>query len=110
MREILHGIKIDAVAWIKILVKTFNAFWKCFVQVKKFSFRFENAKLHARKIVVENVDIMNNIVSLGRTLHLEANEEDVDKLVEKHAKDLTTENLDKLKKQVDLETYIEDEK
>ena len=43
------------------------------------------------------------IVSLGKALHLEVNEEDVEELVEEHSKDLTTEDLEELKKQLNQE-------
>ena len=45
----------------------------------------------------------NQIVSLGKTLHLKVNEEDVEELVEEHSKDLTTEDLEELKKQLNQE-------
>ena len=50
----------------------------------------------------------NQIVSLGKALHLEVNEEDVKELVEEHSKDLTTEDLEELKKQLNQERDKED--
>lgn len=37
--------------------------------------------------------IVDRIFSLGKAFYLEANVEDIEKLVEEHAEDLTTENL-----------------
>jgi hypothetical protein len=37
---------------------------------------------------------------LGKALHLEINEEVVEELVEEHSKDLTTEDIEKIKKQL----------
>ena len=50
----------------------------------------------------------NQIVSLGKALHLEVNEEDVKELVEEHSKDLTTEDLEELKTQLNQERDKED--
>jgi hypothetical protein len=36
-------------------------------------------------------------------LHLEVNEEDVEELVQEHSKDLTTEDLEEMKKQLNQE-------
>jgi hypothetical protein len=44
---------------------------------------------------------------LGKAIHLEVNE-DVEELAEKHSKDLTTENLEELKKQLNQERDKED--
>ena len=38
--------------------------------------------------------------------HLEVNEEDVEELVEQHSKDLTTEDLEELKKQLNQERVL----
>lgn len=35
---------------------------------------------------------------MGKSLHLEANERDLEELVKEHAKDLKTENLEEFKK------------
>jgi len=45
---------------------------------------------------------------LGKALHLEVNEEDVKELVEEHSKDLTTEDLEELKTQLNQERDKED--
>ena len=45
---------------------------------------------------------------MGKALHLEVNEEDVEELVEEHSKDLTTEDLQELKKQLNQERDKED--
>jgi Zn-dependent M16 (insulinase) family peptidase len=45
---------------------------------------------------------------LGKALHLEVNEEDIVELVEEHSKDLTTEDLEELKKQLNQERNKED--
>jgi hypothetical protein len=87
---IMHGYKLEQV---------FNCdetglFWK---QMPKRTF-----------ITKENSDIADKIVCLGKALHLEINEEDVEELVEEHSKDLTTEDLEELKKQLDQERDKED--
>jgi len=53
-------------------------------------------------------DIVDKIVSFGKALHLEVNEEDVEELVEEHSKDLTTEDREELKKQLNQERDKED--
>jgi len=55
----------------------------------------------------KNADIVDKIVSLGKALYLEVNE-DVVELVEEHSKDLTTEDLEELKKQLNQERDKED--
>lgn len=39
--------------------------------------------------VFENTEIVGKIVSMGKALHLEPNEKDVEDLVEEHANNLT---------------------
>ena len=56
----------------------------------------------------ENADIIDKIVSLGKALHLGLNEEDVEELLEEHSKDLITEDLEELKKQLNQERDKED--
>jgi L-asparaginase/Glu-tRNA(Gln) amidotransferase subunit D len=59
-------------------------------------------------LAAENADIIDKIVSLGKALHLGVNEEDVEELLEEHSKDLTTEDLEELKKQLNQEKDKED--
>ena len=47
---------------------------------------------------------------MGKALHLEVNEEDVEELVEEHSKDLTTEDPEGLKKQLNQERDKEDKR
>ena len=56
----------------------------------------------------ENADIIDKIVSLGKALHLGVNVEDVEELLEEHSKDLITEDLEELKKQLNQERDKED--
>ena len=50
-------------------------------------------------------ECFSGCVSSGKALHLEVNE-DVEELVEEHSKDLTTEDLEELKKQLNQERVL----
>jgi hypothetical protein len=52
--------------------------------------------------------IVDKVVSLGKALHLEVNEEDVEESVEEHSKYLTSEDVEELKKQLNQERVKED--
>jgi len=94
-------------AWDEVSVRTLNAAWKklcpdcCKIRIAVSS--VQDAEDAAGELVAENADIVDKIVSLGKALHLEVNEEDVEELVEEHSKDLTTEDLEELKKQLNQE-------
>ena len=55
----------------------------------------QDAEDAAGEVAAENADIVDKIVSLGKALHLEVTEEDVEELVEEHSED-----LEELKKQL----------
>ncbi|XP_072264045.1 tigger transposable element-derived protein 1-like isoform X2 [Pyxicephalus adspersus] len=110
--HILHAIQVIAMAWDKVSVRTLNAAWKklwpdC-CKARSSDSTVQDAEEAAMELAAENADIVDEIVSLGKALHLEVNEEDVEELAEEHAKNLTTEDLEELKKHLDQERNKED--
>jgi len=99
--HILHALQVIAMAWDEVSVRTLNAAWKklwpdC-CKIRSAVSSVQDAEDAAGELATENADIVDKIVSLGKALHLEVNEEDIKELVEEHSKDLTTEDLEELK-------------
>jgi hypothetical protein len=78
------------------------------VSDKKIRSAVSSVQDAAGELATENADIVDKIVSLGKALHLKVNKEDVEELVEENSKDLTTEDLEELKKQLNQERDKED--
>jgi hypothetical protein len=99
-------------AWDEVSVRTLNAackkLWPDCCKIRSAVSSVQDAEDAAGELAAENADILDKMVSLGKELHLEVNEEDVEELVVEHSKDLTTEDLEELKKQLNQERDMED--
>ena len=99
--HILHALQVIAMAWDEVSVRTLNAackkLWPDCCKIRSAVSSVQDAEDAAGELATENADIVDKIVSLGKALHLEVNEEDIKELVEEHSKDLTTEDLEELK-------------
>jgi hypothetical protein len=98
--HILHAIQVIAIAWDKVSVRKLHAAWKklwpdC-CKIKNAVSSVQDAEDAAGELAAESADLVDKIVSLGKALHLEINE-DVAELVEEYSKDLKTEDLKELK-------------
>ncbi|CAH2276002.1 Hypothetical predicted protein [Pelobates cultripes] len=91
--DIVSCLQIITIAWARVSQTNLNSAWRnlwpdCVVKPAS------SASAPAPESTV-----LEEIVSLGRTMGLEVTEEDVYKLVEEHDRDLTTEELVELQKE-----------
>uniref|UniRef100_A0A5F8G8Y5 HTH CENPB-type domain-containing protein n=1 Tax=Monodelphis domestica TaxID=13616 RepID=A0A5F8G8Y5_MONDO len=89
--NIVTCLKIIDMAWQGTTRRTLNSAWrKLWPEVVSES-DFEGFK--------PEVPVVEEIVSLGKSMGLEVNEEDIDDLIGKHIEELTTEELKELQQQ-----------
>ncbi|XP_068223755.1 tigger transposable element-derived protein 1-like [Palaemon carinicauda] len=89
--SIVHCLKIIDNAWLGITRRTLNSAWKklWLASVTESDFKgFNTADLDEPKPIV-----VDEIVSLGKSMWLEVDEADVNDLVEEHQEELTTQEL-----------------
>ncbi|CAH2248995.1 tigger transposable element-derived 1-like [Pelobates cultripes] len=91
--EDFNFIKIITIAWTGVSQTNLNSAWRNlwpYCVVKPAS---------SASVPAPESAVLEEIVSLGRTMDLEVTEEDVYELVEEHDRDLTTEELVELQKE-----------
>ena len=105
---LLIPVSVRSTLCVVVNVNAWKKLWPDCCKIRNAVSSVQDAEDAAGELAAENADIVDKIVSLGKALHLEVNEEDVEELVEEHSKDLTTEDLQELKKQLNQERDKED--
>ncbi|XP_066231909.1 zinc finger MYM-type protein 6 isoform X4 [Saccopteryx leptura] len=89
--NIVTCLGIIDMAWQGVTRKTLNSAWRKLWPEVVSERDFEGFE--------PEVSVVEEIVSLGKSMGLEVNEEDIDDLIEKHSEELTTEELKELQQQ-----------
>lgn len=89
--SVLNSVNLIDIAWDQISDRTLNSAWQklwpdC---VLELGLRSETGADTA----IEEIALIDDIVSMGRTMGLEVEKEDIDELVEGHSTELTTQEL-----------------
>lgn len=87
--NILHCVGLIVKAWQEVSYRTLNSAWKKLYPEAVLDSKFEGFGEKPESIV-------EDIVSMGKSMGLEVNNEDIEELVEEHNQDLTTEELQEL--------------
>jgi len=98
--NILHCLTLVDKAWQQVTYRTMNSVWRKLWPVCVAGRDFEG---------FDNEDsaVIEDIVSLGKNMVLEVNNEDVEELLEDHKDKLSTEELEQLQKQLQKATVEE---
>ncbi|XP_023665526.1 histone-lysine N-methyltransferase EHMT2 isoform X7 [Paramormyrops kingsleyae] len=99
--HIVNCLKIIDKAWDGVTKRTLNSAWRKLWSDCVLGHGFEGFAHEQEPPVV------NEIVSLGKTLGLEVNEEDIQELVEEHGQELTTDELMDLRREQQQEVMEE---
>uniref|UniRef100_UPI00358F0D9F tigger transposable element-derived protein 1-like isoform X2 n=1 Tax=Myxine glutinosa TaxID=7769 RepID=UPI00358F0D9F len=97
--NIVTCLRIIDMAWQGVTRRTLNSAWKKLWPEVVSKRDFEGFE--------PEVLVVEEIVSLGKSMGLQVNEEDVNDLVEKHNEELTTEDLKELEQQQNTEVLQE---
>ncbi|XP_076036386.1 uncharacterized protein LOC143022170 [Oratosquilla oratoria] len=97
--NILHCLRIIVKAWGEVSFRTLNSVWKNLWQDCVAARDFEG--FHTEHVVVDD------IVSLGKSMGLDVDSDDVEELVEDHRNELNTEELQELHREQQEEVVEE---
>ena len=91
--DIVVCLKIIVMAWQEVTRRTLNAAWRKLWPDAVAPRDFEGFEVELEGKVEPEVD---EIVSLGKCMGLEVNDEDIDELIQEHHEELSTEELKEL--------------
>ena len=117
--NILNCVNIIDQAWGNVTYRTLNSAWRklwpeCVPERDFEGFQYEAgpstaAVIPAGTCTTEENAVMEDILSMGRSMGTEVNREDIDELVEGHSSELTTEELLNLQQQQQQDLVQEQE-
>lgn len=87
--NILHSVGLIVKSWQEVSNRTLNSAWR-----KLYPEAVPESK--SGGLGEEPDSVVEDIVSMGKSMGLEVNDEDIEELVEEHNQDLTTEELQEL--------------
>ena len=101
---ILTCVTLIDIAWSQVTYRTLNSAWKKLMPTNVAARDFEGFDVGFGEeedvdADVQEIGILDDIVSMGRNMGLEVEAEDVTELVEGHSSELTTEELQHLQEQ-----------